>query len=174
MYVYVHSVLCVHGACCVASCQIHSHPKTVSCIPLRDPIHLGVFSFTLAVAHGGCRGTKEDIAVRAWHGVIILCMIAITLKIRSAPRLLQVLRDRKKLELRPRVYLVPSSAVFCILIPERIHHLLVWYGSIIKVVSYVLLCTMYIGGSSKQKAKSTTAAAPAAPQQQRLRRRHHK
>ena len=97
-------------------------------------------------------------------------MIAITLKIRSAPRLLQVLRDRKKLELRPRVYLVPSSAVFCILIPERIHHLLVWYGgAIIKDVSYVLLLTpMYIGVSSKQKA--TTAA----PQQQRLRRRHHK
>ena len=170
MYVYVHSVLCVHGACCVASCQIHSHPKTVSCIPLRDPIHLGVFSFTLAVAHGGCRGTKEDIAVRAWHGVIILCMIAITLKICIAPRLLQVLRDRKKLELRPRVYLVPSSAVFCILIPERIHHLLVWYGgAIIKDVSYVLLLTpMYIGVSSKQKATN------AAPQQQRLRRRHHK
>ena len=66
-------------------------------------------------------------------------MIAITFKIRSAPRLLQVLRDRKKLELRPRVYLVPSSAVFCILIPERIHHLLVWYGgAIIKVVSFLL------------------------------------
>ena len=98
-----------------------------------------------------------------------LCMIAITLKIRSAPRLLQVLRDRKKLELRPRVYLVPSSAVFCILIPERIHHLLVWYGgAIINVVSYVLLCAMYIGVSSKQKATN------AAPQQQRLRRRHHK
>jgi hypothetical protein len=98
-----------------------------------------------------------------------LCMIAITLKIRSAPRLLQVLRDRKKLELRPRVYLVPSSAVFCILIPERIHHLLVWYGgAIIKDVSYVLLCAMYIGVSSKQKATN------AAPQQQRLRRRHHK
>ena len=99
-----------------------------------------------------------------------LCMIAITFKIRSAPRLLQVLRDRKKLELRPRVYLVPSSAVFCILIPERIHHLLVWYGgAIINVVSYVLLLTpMYIGVSSKQKATN------AAPQQQRLRRRHHK
>jgi hypothetical protein len=98
-----------------------------------------------------------------------LCMIAITLKIRSAPRLLQVLRDRKKLELRPRVYLVPSSAVFCILIPERIHHLLVWYGgAIVNVVSYVLLCAMYIGVSSKQKATN------AAPQQQRLRRRHHK
>ena len=90
-------------------------------------------------------------------------MIAITFKINRAPRLLQVLRDRKKLELSPRVYLVPSSAVFCILIPERIHHLLVWYGgSNIKVVSYVFLCAMDSGGSSKQKA--TNAAA----QQQRM------